>query len=79
MEDYAKEIEKIIDNLQCPKNFKCSRLGLERLCKAKDMGLESHVLCLEEKPNQCKFASPFGGRYFCLCPLRIYIVKKLKK
>jgi hypothetical protein len=79
MEDHAKEIEKIIDDLQCPKNFKCSRLGLERLCKAKDIGLETHIECLEEDSLECQFSVAFGGLYYCHCPLRIYIAKKLKK
>jgi hypothetical protein len=79
MEDYAKEIEKIIDNLQCPKNFKCARVGLERLCKAKDVGFDSHLECLEENPRVCTFSVAFGGLYYCHCPLRIYIAKNLEK
>jgi len=76
--EYKKEIEDIIDGLKCPKDFRCYRLGLEYLCKAKDIGMESFLICSEEDPQQCRFAMSFGTSFFCTCPLRIYIAKELK-
>jgi hypothetical protein len=78
-EDYRKKIEKIIGQMQCPKDFKCCNSGFETVCKAKDVGLESHLECLEENPFDCQFSVRFGGLYYCDCPLRVYIAKKLKK
>ena len=78
-QDLKKELREIIGDLKCPKDFKCCTEGLENLCKARDVGLESHILCMEKNPTQCEFAAPFGSKYFCRCPLRIYMVKKLKK
>jgi len=77
--DGRKRIEKIIGKIQCPKRFKCVESGVENLCKAKDFGLEDYLECLEEIPPQCTFAFPFGTVYFCQCPLRVYLAKKLKK
>jgi hypothetical protein len=78
-EDYRKKIEKIIGQMQCPKDFKCCNSGFETVCKAKDVGLESHLECLEKHPFDCQFSVRFGGLYYCDCPLRVYIAKKLKK
>jgi hypothetical protein len=77
--DYKKELEKIIDDLQCPKDFKCYKSGFENLCKATDIGLESYLRCLEEDSYACKFSLSFGNAYLCQCPLRVYISKKLKE
>jgi len=78
-QDYKQEIEEIIGRMDCPKHFKCYTSGLKILCKAKDIGLESHLDCLEERPLECPFSVSFGGSYYCSCPLRVYIAKKLKK
>lgn len=76
---YKKEIENIIGKLRCPKAFRCYESGFDDLCSAKDIGIESFLLCLEEKPEDCKFSVPIQGPYLCHCPLRIYLCKKLRK
>ena len=78
-DDDRKRIEEMTGNIECPKNFKCVESGFENLCKAKDFGLDDYLECLEEDPHKCKFALPFGNGYFCQCPLRVYLAKKLKK
>jgi len=78
-EDHKKELEEIVNGLKCPKDFKCYKSGLGNLCKAKDIGLKSFLECLEEEPRDCKFSHSFGDSYFCDCPLRVYIGKKLRK
>lgn len=74
-----RRIEEIIGRIQCPKNAECVTMGLENLCKAKDIGLESLLLCLELNPLRCKFALALGKTYFCKCPLRMYLARKLEK
>ncbi len=78
-QDHKRQIEEIIGILQCPKDFKCYKSGFDNLCKAKDVGIESFLECLEKNPEECKFSFPFGHSYLCNCPLRIYIAKKVKK
>jgi len=68
-----------MDELNCSKNFKCAEQGFENLCKAKDLGLQDLLECLEGDQLSCTFALPFGESHFCSCPLRAYIAKKLKK
>ncbi len=77
--EHRKKIEEIIGAMSCPKDFKCCESDLANVCKAKDIGIESFLECLEEDPRCCKFALSFGDAYLCQCPLRIYIAKKLKK
>ena len=77
LEEYKTEIEKIISQNKCTKAYKCYNSGLKMLCKAKDIGLDSFVECLEREPNACDFSFPFGLMYLCQCPLRIYIAKEM--
>ncbi|MFC1476579.1 hypothetical protein ACFL5S_01290, partial [Fibrobacterota bacterium] len=60
-------------------DFICYKSGLMELCKAEDIGLETFLVCLEENPSDCNFSMPFGDAYFCNCPSRIFIAKKIKK
>ncbi len=78
-EKHKRQIERIINEKKCPKDFECYKSGFENLCKAKDIGLRGFVECLEKNPRACKFSLSFGYSYFCQCPLRIYIVKELGK
>ena len=76
---HADQIGKIIKNMNYPKEFVCCKSEFEDLYRARDVGLESYIKCLEENPEKCVFSLFFGYSYFCTCPLRIYIAKKLKK
>lgn len=78
-EDYKRKIEEIIGSMQCQADFKCYKSELEDVCKAKDIGLKECLDCLEDAPLNCKFSLPFGQAYLCRCPLRVYIVKELKR
>ncbi len=73
------ELHEIVGEFKCPKDFVCYKSGFEILCKAKDVGRESFLLCKEKKPWECKFSLAVDYEYICECPLRIYIAKKLKK
>ena len=78
-ENYKKEIEEILGEMRCPKDFRCYKSGYENLCKAEDVGLQWFLLCMEAQPQECKFSVLIENKYLCECPLRVYIAKKLKK
>jgi hypothetical protein len=79
-EEYRKKIQEIIDKIHCPKNFECIENGFERLCKAKECGLENYLECLESNLIfPCSFMLNVDKTIFCQCPLRVYIEKKIKK
>ena len=74
-----KALLEIKKSIRCSKKFICLKSELKTLCKAEDIGLKYNVKCLEEQPQQCEFVVSFGGEFFCKCPVRNYIAKKLKK
>ncbi len=76
---HVKEIEEIIGTIKCPKDFICYRSGFKKLCEAKDIGMESFLVCLEDKPVKCYLTLNVEEVVYCQCPLRVYISKKLKK
>jgi len=78
-EEQKRQIEQILDGLQCKKDFICYTSGQKDLCRAEDIGLDSFLVCLEHDPKACTFfAATYGNRHFCQCPLRIYMAKKMK-
>lgn len=74
-----KKIEELMAGMKCPKDFRCADSGFEHLCKAADFGLDSYLKCFEKDPSRCPFALSYGHCYFCQCPLRVFLAKKLKK
>ncbi len=77
--DLQKQIEEIIDGLKCPKDFICYKSGFKKICRVMDIGMESFLVCLDRNSLECKFSVYFSDFYFCQCPLRMYICRKLKK
>jgi hypothetical protein len=78
-ENDIKKIEELIGTMKCPHNFQCYASGFKQLCRAKIVGIENFLECLEENPVECKFAVQINQyTYLCQCPLRNYIAKKLK-
>ena len=78
-EKTKKELKEIIGEMECPKGFRWYQSGLEVLCKARDIGLDEYLECMEVYPKKCPFSFAFGHSHLCQCPLRLYIAKKLKK
>jgi hypothetical protein len=74
-----KKIEEITCSIQCTKDKKCYESDLENICKADDIGLPSHLICLEDNSQNCNFSLSIGEKYYCGCPLRFYIARELKK
>jgi len=73
------EIEQIVGEMQCPKNFNCYKSGFRHLCKAKNFGIKSFLECLESDPGECKFSFSIEKIHYCQCPLRCYIAQKMNK
>jgi hypothetical protein len=74
-----KEIEILMEVLDCPKDFACYKAGFEMLCRAEDIGLQSFLLCLEENSSNCAFSFLQRGFYFCQCPIRKRILTSSKQ
>ena len=78
-EKQKKEVQKIMDSMDCPCDFECYKSGFNHLCKAEYHGLNDFANCLETTPRLCKFRIPFGFGGFCSCTLRVYIAKLQRK
>ena len=78
-EKAKREIQEIMTKMRCPEDFRCYTSGFERLCKARDIGLKLYLQCLEEQPNECNFSFHCGDEFYCSCPLRVYLAKKVRK
>ena len=78
-EQHWRELERITQNVYCPKLLQCYTTGLEMLCKASDIGLHSLIECLEENPDKCPFALSLPGFRLCKCQVRVYICKNIGK
>jgi hypothetical protein len=79
-EKHLKEIDEIMADIECPKDFICSRTKFEQVCGAEDIGLEVYIECSGEslKTKWCSFSLSFGNGFMCKCPLRIYLARTLK-
>ena len=76
--DYKKEFEKIIYGMECPKDFLCYKSEFKSLCKAKEFEVYESLMCLDgEEARKCLFAVHYAYKYFCQCPLRVFISRKL--
>jgi hypothetical protein len=81
-EEDKKKINALLDQIECPKGFKCAESGFGRLCEARDFGDEKHLLCLEKKDPPCSFALIYDYGHetrFCRCPLRVYLARNIGK
>ncbi|MFH1572217.1 MAG: helix-turn-helix transcriptional regulator [Gemmatimonadota bacterium] len=77
--DLGQTVAGIVGGMSCPKGFECAHSGFENLCRARDIGLERHLECLEGDSTDCVFAITFGGSHLCECPLRNYLFRKLAR
>ena len=78
-EAHKVQIEQIIKEMECSKDFKCYKSEFTDICKTvKDFGHESVLECTGEHVCGCEFRKYFGRSYYCKCPLRVYLAKELK-
>ena len=69
--EQQKQIEAIMSNLKCPKDFRCYKQGFEGFPKLRRSG--PLLECLEDNSIDCNFSVHFGGKYYCWCPLINYV------
>jgi len=70
--------QKLLGDIKCERGLYCVTSGLQKLCKAWDVGSDFYLICLE-KDKHCQFAISVEYAYLCKCPVRIYISKKYKR
>jgi hypothetical protein len=73
-----QQVSEIRKRMKCCKAFQCAESGFKRLCQAKDVGLRRHLLCLEIGAASCDFSLFVEKKYYCACPLRVYLIRNLQ-
>ena len=74
-EDHKKKIIEIMSQITCDHNFICYYSQLGDICKARDMGIDGFLSCMDKDADFCIHILDFGDSKFCSCPLNNYIVK----
>ena len=78
-EEAAKQIEQMIEELECPRGFACYTSKFERLTPV-DIGWFTEVIsCHSPEANYCPLAFNFGFGPCRTCPLRHYVAKYFHK
>ena len=72
-------INELMKEFHCAKNFKCLEFKFDEMCKAKDIGQEDYLECLDPNAEQCEYSLSFAHGYLCQCSIRLHIKKSLKK
>ncbi len=74
---HKEKIGQLIADMNCSKDFQCSKSGFNNLCKAKENRIDGYADCLEYQ-IACEFKVYFGYGVLCRCPLRVYIAKNME-
>ena len=78
--EFAQKIEPIKMQLKCPDHLSWVNDEDARLCRARDVGLDTYIECLEERRySACKFNTPFANIHLCQCPPRVFLLKEVGK
>jgi hypothetical protein len=78
-QEHRRQIEEIIKDTECPRDFKCYKSDFEDLAKIRIFRGGELIECFEERSNLCKFSFNFGRGYYCKCPLRRYIAQNFNR
>ena len=71
-------LDGLVRSIKCSKDFACAKSDFETLCRARDVGLQSNLVCLEEDCSECDYRVKSDVGQFCQCPIRVYLGKALK-
>jgi len=78
MEQLTREkVKNLLGDMVCNKDLRCVEQGYDELCRAKDIGDKSFLVCLDED-SECSFTS-FPGEsdhWWCKCPVRMFIKRE---
>ncbi|KPK41783.1 MAG: hypothetical protein AMJ65_08790 [Phycisphaerae bacterium SG8_4] len=75
------DVQKIMAEIDCPRDFHCCKSGFEHLAPVKVMS-DNAVVCPKAREYLCRMATKFGlnsilSIMLCRCPLRRYAALEL--
>ena len=72
-----KKVLQMVEDCGCNKACTCADSDFEDVAPVRHLTGSNLLECYTEKAKGCKFGLPFGGTYFCRCPVRSYIKREL--
>jgi hypothetical protein len=76
--EQAKELRRMLSDVQCGNEHRCAESGFRDLCRAKDIsGSGKRLICLEGLGAACGYQIPHGHCTLCSCPVRFYLHMEL--
>ncbi len=79
LNEFIAEINKIEDQIECSKNFSCTKDPLKDPCKARYQAMADLLECHDNQTSTCEFSEQFGAGYVCKCPLRKLIALNIEE
>jgi hypothetical protein len=73
-----QRIEETMLGSRLIEDCKWYKSGFGFTCKARDVGLDSYVECLETQSHMCPFSLSYAYSYYCSCRGRAIITKKFE-
>ena len=81
------DVQKIMAEIDCPKDFPCYRSGFEDLTPVKAFSGTDVIACLNQTKSHCPKSFEFGSitmlhecpLMLCECPLRKYVSLNLAR
>jgi hemerythrin len=70
-------LDGLVRSMKCSKDFACAKSNFEALCRARDIGLQSSLVCLEEDYLECDYRLKSDVGRFCQCPIRVCLAKAI--
>jgi len=71
------DVQKIMAETDCPRNFRCYKSGFEKLTPVKVLSATG-IECLKARESFCRMSVSFGmNTMLCECPLRKYVALEL--
>jgi hypothetical protein len=74
-----RRLEKALPGPRFLEDCKYFKPGSGFKCKARDIGLNSYIECLQIDSRTCPFSLSYAHSYYCACTLRVFIAKQLEK
>lgn len=79
-EKHRQKIEKLMEELECPRDFVCYKQHPEHILKAQGSSYSMFTLeCFQKRDIHCQFVLGYGYTYYCRCPTVSKIAKTLNE
>ncbi len=79
LNEFIRKLNKLEDQIECSKNFSCTKEPLKDPCQARYQAMADLMECLDDQSKTCEYSEPFGAGYVCNCPLRKLIALNIEE